>query len=164
MLFKGGPNDFDALLAGFPELQSRLSGAPVASTARGAGPLEQRCRRVVSKNLVLVGDAAGYLDAITGEGLALAFHQAEAVVQAMVDGCLADYESAHRRIVRYPMAVTRLLLSVERRPRLRRRVMASLAGDPSLMSRFLALKMRRDGPHFLGSGGLLPLSLAVLRG
>lgn len=35
MLFEGGPNDFDALLTGFPELQSRLAGAPVASTDRG---------------------------------------------------------------------------------------------------------------------------------
>jgi flavin-dependent dehydrogenase len=164
MLFEGGPNDFDALLAGFPELRRRLLGAPVASTDRGAGPLEQRCRRVVSGNLAMVGDAAGYLDAITGEGLALAFHQAEAVVGAMLDDRLARYISAHRRIVRYPTAVTRLLLEIERRPRLRRRVMTSLAGDPSLMSGFLALKMRREGPCLLGFGGLVPLSVAVLRG
>ncbi len=164
MLFEGGPNDFDALLAGFPELRRRLLGTAVASTDRGAGPLEQRCRRVASSDLALVGDAAGYLDAITGEGLALAFHQAEAVVDAMVAGRLDRYQSAHRRIVRYPTAVTRLLLEVERRPRLRRRVMNSLAADPSLMSRFLALKMRRDGPSFLGPGGLVPLSVAVLRG
>ena len=164
MLFEGGPNDFGALLAQFPKLQERLFGAPVASTDRGAGPLEQRCRRVVSGNLAVVGDAAGYLDAITGEGLALAFHQATAVVAAILEGDLGGYRLAHRRIVRYPTAVTRLLLEVERRPRLRRRVMRSLSCDPSLMSRFLALKMRRDGPRLLGSGGLLPLSLAVLRG
>lgn len=164
MLFESGPNDFDALLAGFPELQRRLLGASVASTDRGAGPLEQRCRRVAADNLALVGDAAGYLDAITGEGLALAFHQAEAVVEAMLSGRLARYVSAHGRIGRYPTAVTRLLLEVEQRPRLRRRVMTSLAGDPSLMTRFLALKMRRDGPILLGRGGLVPLSVAVLRG
>ncbi len=164
MLFEGGPNDFDELLAGFPELRRRLAGAAVASTDRGAGPLEQRCRRVVSGNLALVGDAAGYLDAITGEGLALAFHQAGAVVDAMLDSNLDRYANAHRLIVRYPAAVTRLLLAVERRPALRRRVMTSLARDPSLMSRFLALKMRREGPRLLGSGGLLPLSVAVLRG
>jgi flavin-dependent dehydrogenase len=112
----------------------------------------------------LVGDAAGYLDAITGEGLALAFHQAAAVVEAIASGDLAAYRAAHRRIVRYPTAVTRLLLEVERRSALRRRVMRSLASDPALMSRFLVLKMRRNGPRLLGSGGLLPLSMAVLRG
>jgi flavin-dependent dehydrogenase len=164
MLFEGGPSDFDALLARFPKLQGRLAGAPIASTDRGAGPLEQRCRRVTRDNIILVGDAAGYLDAITGEGLALAFRQAEAAVAAMLDGRLARYASAHQRIVRYPTAVTRLLLEVERRPGLRRRVILSLARDPSLMSRFLELKMRRDGPRLLGSGGLVPLSLAVLKG
>lgn len=164
MLFEGGANGFDSLMARFPRLRERLRGAPVVSTDRGAGPLEQRCRRVVSGNLALVGDAAGYLDAITGEGLALAFHQAEAVVEAMLAGRLDRYERAHRRIARYPTAVTRLLLAVERRPALRRRVMTSLARDPSLMSRFLALKMRRDGPGIIGPGGLLPLSMAVLKG
>jgi len=164
MLSAGQMSDFDELLAGFPELHKRLLGAPVASTDRGAGPLEQRCRRVTSGRLALVGDAAGYLDAITGEGLALAFHQAGAVVEAIARGDLAPYRSAHRRIVRYPTAVTRLLLEVERRPVLRRRVMCSLAKDSTLMSRFLALKMRRNGPRLLGPGGLLPLGVAVLRG
>jgi len=164
MLFEGSPNDFNELLARFPELQKRLAGAPVASTDRGAGPLEQRCRRAVSKNLALVGDAAGYLDAITGEGLALAFRQAGAAVEAMLEDRLDLYQSAHRKIVRYTMAVTRLLLAVERRPALRRRVMRSLARDPSLMSRFLALKMRRNGPRLFGSGGLVPLCMAAMRG
>lgn len=164
MLFESGPNDFDKLLAGFPGLQERLLGARVATSDRGAGPLEQRCRGVVSGNVALVGDAAGYLDAITGEGLALAFHQAGAAVTAMIGSDLGLYKYAHRRIIRYPNAVTRLLLTVERRPALRRRVMSSLAGDASLMSRFLELKMRRDGPRFFGPGGLFPLTAAVLRG
>ena len=115
-------------------------------------------------NLALVGDASGYLDAITGEGLALSFHQAMALVDAMAAGDLRRYVDAHRKIVRYPNAITRLLLLVERHPRVRRRVMRSLAGDPSLMSRFLALKMRAEGPRVFGSGGLLPLAAAALRG
>jgi flavin-dependent dehydrogenase len=164
MLSSGQAGNFDELLAGFPELHERLEGEAVASTDRGAGPLEQRCRRVTRGRLALVGDAAGYLDAITGEGLALAFHQAVSVVEAIASGDLVAYRSAHRRIVRYPTAVTRLLLEVERRPTLRRRVMRSLASDPALMSRFLVLKMRGNGPRLLGSGGLLPLSMAVLRG
>jgi flavin-dependent dehydrogenase len=164
MLWEGRSSDFDELLEGFPELRKRLRGARAASTLRGAGPLEQRCRSVTVDNLALVGDAAGYLDAISGEGLAIAFHQASAVVDAMTRGNLAIYRSAHRRIVRYPTAITRILLEVERRPALRRRVMRSLAADPTLMTRFLTLKMRSDGPRVLGRGGLLQLSLAALRG
>ena len=164
VLWEGAAMPFDVLLARFPVLEKRLIGATVGSTDRGAGPLEQRCRRVARGNLALVGDAAGYLDAITGEGLALAFHQAGAVVEAILGGRLDPYRAAHRQIVRYPFTVTRLLLELERRPGLRRRVMRSLAGDASMMSRFLALKMRPDGPRFLGSEGLLALVAAAIRG
>jgi len=164
LLWSGTTATFDDLLASFPSLQQRLENAPVASKDRGAGPLEQRCRAVIDGNLALVGDASGYLDAITGEGLALSFHQAVALVEAMAAGDLKRYVAAHRSIVRYPNRITRLLLLVERYPWLRRRVMRSLATDPKLMSRFLALKMRVEGPRVLGSGGLLPLAAAALRG
>jgi len=164
LLWSGKAATFDELLASFPRIQRRLENAPVASKDRGAGPLQQRCQTVISGNLALVGDASGYLDAITGEGLALSFRQAVALIDAIAVGDLDQYVVAHRRIVGYPNAITRLLLFVERHPRLRRRVMRSLAADPSLMSRFLALKMRASGPRVLGADGLLPLAAAALRG
>lgn len=164
MLFVRGAMTFDKLLSRFPKLELRLQGAPIASKDRGSGPLEQRCRRVVRGNLALVGDASGYLDPITGEGLALSFHHAFAFVDAILAGDLGRYVAAHRRIGRYPKTITRLLLSIERQPGLRRRVMRSLAADPNLMSRFLALKMNDRGPHMLGGDGLLSLAAAALRG
>jgi flavin-dependent dehydrogenase len=164
LLWSGKAATFDELLASFPRIQRRLENAPVASKDRGAGPLQQRCQTVISGNLALVGDASGYLDAITGEGLALSFRQAVALIDAIAAGDLGQYVVAHRRIVRYPNAITRLLLLVERHPQLRRRVMRSLAADTSLMSRFLALKMRVSGPRVLGADGLLPLTAAALRG
>lgn len=164
LLWSGKTATFDELLKSFPGLERRLGNSPVATKDRGAGLLEQRCRAVISGNLALVGDASGYLDAITGEGMALSFRQAVAVVDAIATADLEQYVVAHRRIVRYPNAITRLLLLVERHPRLRRRVMRSLATDSSLMSRFLALKMRIGGPRVLGSDGLLPLAAAALRG
>lgn len=139
VLFEGGGLDFDAVLGRFPALARRLAGAPAASRDRGAGPLAQRVRAVASGNLALVGDAAGYVDAITGEGVAAAFRQAFAVVEAIVSGSLAGYPAAHRRIVRLPEALTRLLLTVERRPWLRRRVMRALASDRRLFDAILAL-------------------------
>jgi len=164
MLWSGGAARFDELLARVPALERRLAGAEPASKDRGAGPLAQRCRRVARGRLALVGDAAGYLDAITGEGLALAFREAAAVVEAIAAGDLQRYVAAHRRIVRHPLLVIRLLLLIERVPRLRRRVMAALAADPALMSRFLALKMRSGGPRVMGGDGLLRLALATVAG
>jgi len=164
LLWSGKTATFDELLRRFPGLQRRLENVPVASKDRGAGPLQQRCRAVVSGDLALVGDASGYLDAITGEGLSLSFRQAAALIDAIAAGDLQQYVVAHRHIVRYPNAITRLLLVVERHPRLRRRVMRSLAVDSLLMSRFLALKMRIEGPRVFGSGGLLQLAATALRG
>lgn len=164
LLWADGGADFDTLMRCFPALARRVAGERTASTDRGAGPLEQRCRGVVRGRLALVGDASGYLDAISGEGLAVAFHQAFALVDALTAEDLRVYSAAHRRIGRHPRAITRLLLVVGRHPRLRRRVMGSLAGDPELMSRFLALKMRAGGPRVTGADGLLRLTAAAVRG
>lgn len=164
LLWRDGVADFDRLLTRFPALAERLHGVEVASSDRGAGPLEQRARDVIRGRLALVGDASGYLDAISGEGLSLAFHQAEALVAAMVAGDLRSYAAAHRRIGRHPKRLTSLLLLLSDRPTLRRRVMARLAADPSLMSRFLSLKARPGGPRVFGREGLVHLALATVAG
>jgi flavin-dependent dehydrogenase len=138
MLFEGPPAEFDVLLRRFPALAERLAGAPLASRQRGAGPLEQRARAVVRDNFMLVGDAAGYVDAITGEGLALAFQEAFDAVEAMVEGNLGRYAGAHRRTVRVPEMLVRGLLAVEQRPALRKRLLRSLSRRPALFRDMLA--------------------------
>ena len=98
MLSRTRPLDFDLQLKQFPELARRLDGAPVASRDRGAGPFGHRPEAVFRGRLALVGDASGSLDPITGEGLAVAFSQAEALVRAISRGSLDDYAADHRRI------------------------------------------------------------------
>jgi flavin-dependent dehydrogenase len=137
---------FDRLLRRFPALVERLADVLPASPPRGAGPLERRTRGVVRGSLALVGDAAGYVDAITGEGLSLALHDAFAVVDAIARGELWRYAAAHRRIVRLPTMLARLLLFIERRPRLRRRLMRALAADPRLFRALLAAHVRVRPP------------------
>jgi flavin-dependent dehydrogenase len=142
MLWSGRKASFDDLLARFPRLGDRLRGAPAASRDRGAGPLCQKVRRVARGRLALVGDASGYVDAITGEGLSLAFHQAKALAQALRRGDLSLYARRHRRIALLPDALTRLLLWVEKRPPLRHRLIRAFAREPALFSRLLALHAR----------------------
>ena len=93
----GRPGGFDARLAAFPALLDRLGGAPPASAVRGAGPLRQDVRRRVHGRVLLVGDASGYLDALTGEGLGVGLAQAEALTACLAAGRPADYERAWRR-------------------------------------------------------------------
>lgn len=62
----------------------------------GAGPLRQRSTSRVEGRVLLVGDASGYIDALTGEGIALGISQAKVAVQAIADGRPSDYERAWR--------------------------------------------------------------------
>jgi flavin-dependent dehydrogenase len=162
LLWSGGASDFDTLLARFPELRERLAGAPVSSRDRGAGPFHQRVRGVRRGNLALVGDAAGYLDAITGEGLAVAFHEAAALVAALRGGDLAPYAAACRRIHRLPNAMTACMLFLERRPRLRSRAIRALAAEPALFSRLLGIHARTLPPRDLGLDGALRLAWRLI--
>ncbi len=155
-----GKIGFDRLLARFPALVARLAGAPAASRVRGCGPLRQRAGAVARGNVALVGDAAGYLDAITGEGIAVALHQSAALVAALAAPGGADlerYAAAHARIGRLPDTMTAAVLALERRPWLRRRAVRALAAEPALFSRLLGIHARALPPASLGFDGALRL-------
>lgn len=151
MLWSGSRQGFDAHLRRFPELERRLDGVDTVSRDRGCGPFRQRCRRVTSGTLALVGDAAGYVDALTGEGLGLAFQHAAALARAVEVGRLGGYETAHRRINQVPEAMTRMTLLLARHPALRRRVIRALSRDSALFSRLLDVQNRSSS---LWSDGL----------
>lgn len=158
LLWSGEKVGFDGLLGRFPALRERLAGAEPASRDRGAGPLHQQVRGVRRANLALVGDAAGYLDAITGEGLAVALHQSAALVDALRQGSLAGYSAASRRIHRLPDIMTSLMLALERRPRLRARAVRALAAEPALFSLLLGIHGRLLPARSLGFNGALRLA------
>lgn len=158
ILWSAGKSGFDDLLSRFPALLSRVSGIPVISRDRGAGPLHQRVRAVHRGNVALVGDASGYLDAITGEGMAIALHQSAALVEALLAGDLTRYASAHRRIARLPDFMTRLVLALESRPAMRGRALRALAAEPALFSRLLGIHGRTLPPRRLGIDGALRLA------
>ena len=100
----GGPgtdaaaDGFAARLAAFPALLDRLGGAVPASALRGAGPLRQDVHRRVYGRVLLVGDASGYLDALTGEGIGVGLAQADALAACLAAGRPADYERAWRHV------------------------------------------------------------------
>lgn len=102
------PADGVDLLARFPELAARLAGAPVEGRVLGAGPLRRRARRRTAGRVRLVGDASGYVDALTGEGVRVGLAQAQAAVDHLDDA--AGYERAWARATRdYRLLTTGLL-------------------------------------------------------
>ena len=86
LLPRPGDGSFEARLSAFPALSRRLAGAACASDVRGAGPMRQDVRRRVYGRVLLVGDASGYLDALTGEGLGVGLAQAEALARCLAAG------------------------------------------------------------------------------
>jgi flavin-dependent dehydrogenase len=93
---------------------------------------------VISGRIALVGDASGSVDAITGEGLSLAFRQATALSDALAQDRPARYPKAHRRIARMPRLMARVLVMVGEHQLLRRRVIDALAAHPSAFNQLLA--------------------------
>jgi flavin-dependent dehydrogenase len=51
----------------------------------GAGPMPCRPRRVAGHRVVLVGDAAGYIEPFTGEGMSWALESAEILATVVAD-------------------------------------------------------------------------------
>ncbi len=106
---------YDEHLARFPGLLARLDGPP-ATPVRGAGPLRQRVRRRVAGRVLLVGDAAGYVDALTGEGISLALLSARALVGCLRAGRPEEYETAWRRLSWRSRLLTAALVRARRHP------------------------------------------------
>ncbi len=103
------PASYDEMLLHFPDIRDRLAGAAL-SKVRGAGPLRQRSVRRVAGRVLLVGDASGYVDALTGEGIALGLAQARSAVAAICADRASLYEASWRRITwRYRLLTASLL-------------------------------------------------------
>ena len=129
---------FENALTQMPKLNEKLSGAYLSSRERGAVTAMRSLRHVYRNNVALLGDASGGVDAITGEGLRMAFRQALALADAMANGDLSQYQRAHRQIARRPMLMGRLLLWLGRNPRIRARAIRAMQQRPELFARVLS--------------------------
>ncbi len=133
--------DFDHVLNLLPVLRDRLSGAELASRERGAVTAMQSLARVWQGSVALVGDASGGVDAITGEGLRLAFQQSQALAEAMHAGDLRSYGRAHKKLSRRPLWMGKLMLQFGRYGEMRSRAMNVLSRNPELFQRLLAIHL-----------------------
>jgi flavin-dependent dehydrogenase len=114
----------------------------------GTVPLSRRLSRPAAPGIFVVGDAAGYVEPFTGEGMAWAFAGAEAVVPfvtravdapapgldeawarayAATIGRQQRWCRAAARVLRMPALVTPLLVLLRGQPRLARPVLAHFA-------------------------------------
>ncbi|MGB2634923.1 MAG: FAD-dependent monooxygenase [Candidatus Acidiferrum sp.] len=146
--------DFDHVLNLLPVLRERLSGAELASRERGAVTAMQLLARVWQGSVALVGDASGGVDAITGEGLRLAFQQSQALAEAMQAGDLRLYGRAHKKLSRRPLWMGKLMLQFGQYGEMRSRAMKILRRNPELFQRLLAIHVGRSTTKATLSTGL----------
>ncbi|MBL0747594.1 NAD(P)/FAD-dependent oxidoreductase [Nocardioides baculatus] len=121
---------FDDLLDDFPALADRLTGP--RSRVMGAGPLRQRARSRSAGRVLLVGDAGGYVDALTGEGIALGLAQARAAVACLASDRPDLYERRARRLAMRHELLTRALVRTTAHPAVRRRLVPAATRFPGL--------------------------------
>ena len=130
---------FDEALPQFPQLAARLEHTTIMGSTIGAITASQTLREVHGGSVALIGEAAGSVDAITGEGLSIAFHQAISLAGAMRGGDLAEYDRAHSAITRLPRRMAALMLLMDDRRWLRERAFRALAAEPGFFARMLAM-------------------------
>jgi len=131
---KGKPGTpFRRLLARFPYLEERLQHAAATSTPRGAGPFAQRSAAPRLGRVLLAGDASGYIDPLTGEGLALGFQNALDAADALVAETPEQYDKAWRRAYAAYARPTKALLTLTQWPLGRRAMFPVLRMAPWIL-------------------------------
>jgi flavin-dependent dehydrogenase len=141
-------------LSGLPELSARLRDAEHVSSERGAITVSRRLRRVYRERTVVVGDASGGVDAITGEGLCLAFRQAALLGECLATNDLARYQAEHRKLIRRPALMARLMLLVGNHTRLRQRTMQVFESNPRSFAGMLAMHVGAGSTRDYVSNGI----------
>ena len=127
---------------------------------KAIGPLHQPVVSPLHPNckIALIGDASGYLDALTGEGLCLGLRQVELLSSLIAKGRLRDYPRAHRDLKKRHVFVVNGLLWLLSQPELRHRVFRALAECPSVFQSVISFAVEeappsvfldRELPHFL---------------
>ena len=120
-------------LSAFPALVDRVNGHS-HDRDRAAGPLRQKVRGRVAGRVMLVGDAAGYIDALTGEGMGIAFGAAERLVGCVVAGRPGDYDRQWRQMSRRYRMLTAGLLRATESAVVRSRIVPAAEALPKVFS------------------------------
>jgi flavin-dependent dehydrogenase len=145
----------DEALREFPEITKRLRCVDHGSVERGAISVTRRLARVYKERVALIGDASGGVDAITGEGLCLAFKQANLLADCLLSGDLPSYQGGHQALARRPALMARLMLLLEHREKLRRRVLRAFVAKPKLFAHMLATHVGAVSPVDFAVSGIV---------
>ncbi len=129
---------FQAAIDGIPAVAGRLAGGKRLTPIRGASPIGHRVARAAGPGWLLIGDAAGFIDPFTGEGIYRALRSARAAGEALSgddEGVSARYLAARRHAFAAKDALTWLVQGMLASPPLMSHALRNLAARPELAAR-----------------------------
>jgi geranylgeranyl reductase family protein len=125
---------FQAGVDGIPAVARRLDGKKRLTPIRGASPIGHRVARAAGPGWMLVGDAAGFIDPFTGEGIYRALRSARAAADALAsgdEGAEQRYLAERRRAFAAKDALTWLVQAMLASPPLMGYALRRLAARPA---------------------------------
>ena len=139
---------FQARVKQLPHLARRVAGAEIVARVRALGPLAYRVAPPAVGGVMLVGDAAGFYDPFTGEGVFTGLRSAELAAETATTALragdcsaptLAAYTRARRAAFAGKERLTRALQLVIRHRRLANLTARILARRPDLLDHVLGV-------------------------
>ena len=124
---------FAAAIEGIPAVADRLKDRKRLTPIIGASPIGHRVRRTAGRGWMLIGDAAGFIDPFTGEGIYRALRSARAAAEALGEldeDATARYLAARRHAFAAKDALTWLVQGMLASPPLMGYALRRLASRP----------------------------------
>jgi flavin-dependent dehydrogenase len=128
-----------------PTLVERLTQAEQITSIRGVFPLQARARAGIHPGAVLIGDAAGFIDPITGGGLTQAILSAELLAKhlprelAKNNTYLTRFERERNALLREYRFITRMTLNLSNTRWLSKTAILGLRRFPQVFSHLIGV-------------------------
>jgi menaquinone-9 beta-reductase len=115
-------DDYARVIGGHRRLAELLAGASPASELAGMHPLSGAARRGFAAGCVLLGDAAGFMDPVTGGGMTQALMSSELLARSLAgrfppaEAGLEEFERKRRKMLADYRRLTAIVLGMAGRP------------------------------------------------